>query len=139
MNTLQARLDTADWQTYENTILKLTSDGLDAYKAAAGDVKIYQISIWTDLEARVSTINFETAEHAREYATAYASRLKDDKLYAQADEVLRLMRSGNPANFLYRDAADCYHPEFESLRRHIGSKTKFTFADTYLGRASING
>ena len=132
MNTLQAKLEATDWQAYERRIVTLTSDGLDAFTAAAGNVKIYQVSIWTDLEARVSAINFETSVHAREYAEGYAQRLRSDKLHAQADEVLRVSRSANPANFFFRDAAECYHPELEPLRRHIYSKVKFAFADTYL-------
>jgi hypothetical protein len=132
MNTLQSKLDAMDWNAYEKSIFGLTTAGIDAFSSAAKGMKIFQVSIWTDLEARVSAINFETAAHAREYAEAYAQRLKDDKMYAKADEILTAGRSSNPANFLYRDAAECYHPELEPLRKHLGSRTRFTCADAYL-------
>jgi len=131
MDTIQSRLDGVDWKAYEKSILALTTAGIEAF-TAAGDQKIFQVSIWTDLEARVSAINFETAAHAKEYAEAYAQRLRDEKMYARADEVLSVMRSANPANFLYKDAAECYHSELEPLRRHLGSRSRFTWADTYL-------
>ncbi len=132
MTPLQAKLDATDWNAYESRIIDLTKAGVEAYLAAAASIKIFQLSIWTDLDARVSAINFETASHAQLYCEEYANRLKDEKLYGKAAEVLAAGRSSNPANFLYRDAAECYHPELEPLRKLLGTRARFTQADAYL-------
>jgi hypothetical protein len=83
---------------------------------------LYTASIWTDPDAAVSCVSFDTREHSdeqvlrsNEWSRAHYERLMAE---GQADEAKLFLpnegRNCNPADFLFRNIAKVKHASFES-------------------------
>ena len=67
------------------------------------DEKVYQVSIWTDPQAQITAVNFETKEHAAEH-------MKNWPRFLKAKDY-----NGDPADFKHKEFLLGKHPEIESI------------------------
>lgn len=135
MTRLEQVLFEVDWDEFERHIIQMTTSIPSAFQAlspAHSTERISQVSIWTDVAARVSAINLETIEHARIANITHAQWLRTHDFNDEADIVSQSSKSLNPAGFLYPRVVECYHPELEVIHDHLASDESIKIADQFI-------
>src|SRR5262249_14027023 len=102
-----------DSDGFEATLMTLTQDAIAKLQIefAAQNERVFQVAIWTDIDARVSAISIETKENAdrkRNAGAAYWRAHGDD---ATAKEIEAAEFNGNPADFKYHAYATVHHSQ----------------------------
>ena len=99
----------------------LLADAADRLRAEHPAATVYSVSIWTDPDAAISTVSFDTAEHSatqvaalRAWAAGHQARLlaRGEAEQARLLEPPAGMRNVNPADFAFRDVAEVEHRSF---------------------------
>jgi len=103
-----------DWQLYEQQVLSLFDEAVDAYVAEHGgreDSRIFQISLWTDPQMFVSAVNFETRDHGVEINDKSIKYFEQHGREGLADQLRAQGYNDNPADFLYPEFRTTEHTE----------------------------
>jgi hypothetical protein len=104
-----------DWAAYERSVEAAVRRAVDSYARVRSPEFVFQISIWTDPQARVTAVGFETREHAGLLIEQAAQRFRARGRSDIADKIWRLGYASNPADFKYREYLTINHPELEAL------------------------
>ena len=111
-------LDGVDWQMYEANVVQSVREAVGKFcrlHNTVGTDKIYQISIWTDAQAGITAVNFETRQHADEFRETWIQQWQEGGRGEWAEEMVRLPYSSSPADFKYKEFLVVRHPELERL------------------------
>jgi len=104
---------------YVAEITALALYGMEQYASHDGMIEpVYQISIWTDVEAAFSAINFETKEHAQESVNQSVQWWLERGNVEEAQRSSSEPYNGNPQDFKYKRFTEASHP---ALVAAIGS------------------
>lgn len=76
---VQNIINEIDWASYRSLIINMTREAVQRYTGINKD-KVYQISIWTDINAQLSAIEFETLEHAMQTILGKQELLTKDEI-----------------------------------------------------------
>jgi len=135
MDRLEQKLAEVDWKLFEKHIISLVQNGVKAVQSTITDGAtglISQVSIWTDVCAATSAINFETKEHAHNSNNLHAQWLRTHAFNDEADAVSKSFKALNPADFIYKRVAECHHPELEVLNDLLTNDVQVKIADSYV-------
>lgn len=115
-------IETIDWSSYENTVLTNFEEAIKRYNSLYGsDIteKVSQVSLWTDPQAAVTSVGFDTHENfvlLKQYqVNRYRSKNRDDL----AAKITELQFQGNPAEFKYADFCLVNNSELKHLSDFI--------------------
>lgn len=119
---VKSAIETINWLSYENTVLTNFEEAIKKYNAIyASDSteKVAQVSLWTDPQAAVTSVSFDTHENfvlLKQYqVNRYRNKNRDDL----AAKINSLQFQGNPAEFKYADFCLVNNPELKYLSDFI--------------------
>jgi hypothetical protein len=109
-----------DWRGFEDGIAETLRDAVDLYRDEHGSdpaMRVYQVSVWTDIQARTTAVSFETMPHAAQQTMEHAQWAREHGLDEMARMCERLPYNTNPADFLHSEYHLVEHPELAPLAR----------------------
>jgi hypothetical protein len=111
-----------DEELYQVEMARLLTQAAEALRRRDPSAVVYTISIWTDPNAAVSAVSFDTADNsamkvgkAEAWASQHHARhlAAGDHARAQLFAPRPTARNGNPADFAFRNVAEVEHHSFE--------------------------
>lgn len=115
----QQLLDGLDWEQYRTTVLETVRQAVEDYRQRYANQKnerVFQISLWTDPQAQITAINFETKEHAGEFVREWATFWREKGEPLHAEKIERRGYTNNPASFKYQQFRTVRHPELAGMQ-----------------------
>ena len=101
-----------DWKLYEQQVLSLFEEAVEAYISEHSDreeSRVFQISIWTDPQMFVSAVNFETLKHGLQENEKGIKYFEQHGRSALAEQLRAQGYNDNPADFLYPEFRTTEH------------------------------
>ena len=114
---VQEATDATDWDAYHEAVQAAVRAAIGRFlnNLSLANDKIYQVEIWTDIRARLTSVNFETLHHAFQSMLGGALPLSDEEVHSFRASCAGVVYNTNCADFRFTQYIMVYHPELMGL------------------------
>lgn len=112
------------WEEYCTRVHCCVLDAFSLYRLASKGPEppdpMFQVAIWTDIQACVTAVDIETLAHAQEAKAQLQDMLRESGNEDGAREDEARPYNSSPADFLYTEYRTISHPELKTVQ-HLAS------------------